>query len=94
MQTEQTRILDLLNSGRITLAEAETMLESALGRDNRATRIRSWLGSHLSSCLVLALLAGVALRPALTALLQTAMQAIGGTEGLQLFFYRLLEAFL
>jgi hypothetical protein len=99
MQTEQNRILDLLNSGRITLAEAESMLDSALGHgslisDSRVTRIKSWLGSHMSSCLALALLTGVGLRPALTALLETGMHAIGGTEGLQLFFYRLLEALL
>jgi hypothetical protein len=94
MQTEQSHILELLNCGRITLGEAETMLDSALGCDSRFSRIKSWLGAHIVPCLAIALITGVALRPALIALLQTGVQAIGGTENLQLFLYRLLEAFL
>jgi hypothetical protein len=99
MQAEQSHILVLLNCGRITLAEAETMFDSALGpgsriSDTRISRIKSWLGAHIAPCLAITLLTGVALRPALIALLQTGMQAIGGTESLQLFLYRLLEAFL
>jgi len=94
MPTEQSRILDLLNSSRITLAEAETMLDSAMGYDSRVARIKSWLGARMGSCLALALMTGVALRPVLIALLQTGMQIIGGTADPQTFLYRLLEAFL
>jgi len=94
MQTEQSHILGLLNRGRITLTEAETMFDLVLGSDSRISRIKSWLGAHIGPCLAITLLIGVVLRPALIALLQTGMQTIGGTESLRLFFYRLLEAFL
>jgi hypothetical protein len=98
MQSETSRILMLLDYGQITLAEAEAMLDSALGDDNRIspfkTRIRRWLAARLVPTLTVALLAGVAIEPALTAALRAIEQVIGGTAGLQLIFSRLLEAFL
>jgi hypothetical protein len=93
MQSEHSRILALLDGGRITLAEAEEMFDTALGKESRIARMKLWLGVRLGYCLAIALIAGALLRPALIAVLHTGTQAIGGNVDLQFFLNRLSEAF-
>jgi hypothetical protein len=93
MQIEHSRILALLDGGRITLAEAEVMFDSALGKGSRVARMRFWLAARLGYCLAIALIAGVLLRPALIIVLHTGAQAIGGNVDLQVLLNRLSEAF-
>jgi len=102
MRTDQRQILSQLNCGRITISEAETLLDLARHgnssifpiRSRITSRIKGWVGDHMGSWLTLALLAGIGLRPAFAAALDAGVQTIGGLTGLHLFFNRLMEAFL
>jgi hypothetical protein len=96
MQSAQTQILALLDYGRITVTEAETLLvatkHSAISARSKR---RAWLTSFW---LVLALLAGVSLRPELNFVSEHVVSWLGpvidGLPGPHLIFNRLMEAYL
>lgn len=93
MQTEQRQILAFLDCGEISLAEAERMLDSTLQSRSPLSRLKSWLGSRIVTTLCAALLAGIALQPALAATLHVGVRIVSGPT-LNTFLNRLLEALL
>ena len=93
MQTEQRQILVFLDCGEISLAEAESMLDSTLQNKTPLSRLKSWLGSRMVTTICAAVLAGAGLQPAFAATLHAGMRVASGPT-LNIFLNRLLEAFL
>jgi len=93
MQTEQRQILANLDCGEISLAEAETLLDSTLADKSRLSRLKSWLSTRIGTTLCAAILVGVALQPAFAATLHVGMRVVSGPT-LNVFLNRLLEALL
>lgn len=93
MYSEPRHILLLLDSGQITLAEAERLLDSAARRAYLG-RLRSWIGSRLGYAIAVAIFVGMLIQPAVLLAAQATVAAVAGSSALHLFIYRLLEAML
>lgn len=93
MNSEPRHILLLLDSGQITLNEAERLLDSA-ARRAAFSQLRQWITGRLGYAIAVAIFAGMLIQPAVLLAAQTAFTAVTGSESLQLFFQRLLEAML
>jgi len=93
MQTEQRQILAFLDRGDISLAEAETLLDSTLADKSRFSRLKSWLSTRIGPTLCAAILAGAALQPAFAATLHAGMRIVEGPT-INILLNRLLEAYL
>lgn len=93
MNPEPRHILLLLDSGQITLTEAEHLLDSA-ARRVYFCRLRHWIGNRLGYAIAVAVFIGMLIQPAVLLAAQAAFAVVAGSQALHLFFNRLLEAML